>query len=157
MGALVRELRLGQFLVDAIGNYAHPLQLARDFVNLYANLGIDSHPFDLLPEGRQDVNVVRLVGKVNWHHIRLIFESTTYSPNRAPRQDRAALFLGHFVDDRDLRPLCLMEAYATIVMRQFSRKQGRAALSSMPEREYHYHCKLRARIVFSRRKPVRRK
>src|SRR6266567_6174598 len=95
-------LGLGQLLIKAVGNYAHPLRLPRDFLNFDTDFGIRPHPFDLLPEGREDVNIVRLIRKVDRYHIGLVIERAAESSERSSRQKLTTLFLGHFIDHHDL-------------------------------------------------------
>src|SRR6266511_6186246 len=116
-------LRLGQLLVPAVDNHAHPLRLPRDFLNFDTDFGIRPHPFDLLSEGREDVNIVRLIRKVDRYHIRLVIERAAESSDRSARQTLTTLFLGHFIDHHDLtrilsdRCLCQYWRNATLFLR----------------------------------------
>ena len=51
---------LGKFLVETIGNHA----------NFHTNLWIRAHPFYFLTKGRKDVDVISLICKTNWNHVR---------------------------------------------------------------------------------------
>ena len=87
---LIGKLRFGQFLVAAVGQNAHPLRRAGDFVNLETNLGIGAHPFDLLSERGKDIEVTRFVRQVDRHYIGLIIERTSQPTDCGARQNVAS-------------------------------------------------------------------
>src|SRR5208283_53031 len=101
MCSFVGILWLGQFLIAAIGNHAHPLRLVLNFVNFDADFWVRSHPFDLASEGREHVDIARLVRKIYRHDVRQVIERTAKSSETGPCQKCATLFLVHFTDYHD--------------------------------------------------------
>ena len=74
MLTLCGVLEFRQLLIATTDNHAHPLRLICDFINLYTDLRISSHPLNLLPERGEDIDAIRLICKANRHDVWLIIQ-----------------------------------------------------------------------------------
>ena len=74
--------RLSEFHKRTFYHYAGSIRAVRDFVNFQADLGVSSHPFDLLSKSREDINMARrFIGETYGHHVRLILRGASDPPH----------------------------------------------------------------------------
>lgn len=69
-GAKLRRIR--QLLISAGDNHALPLIVVYYFVYFHAHFRVLAHPFNLTADRCETIQLVRFIGKVNRHHVRLI-------------------------------------------------------------------------------------
>ena len=98
MIALIGELRLVQFLIFPGDDDAGPFRLSGEFINLHANFGIGSHPPDLFPECRKNVDVIRFISDAHGYNVGLIFEGTSQPRKSGASQNVAAFLFFNFID-----------------------------------------------------------
>jgi len=98
MIAFIFELRLREFLIIAIGDDTGPIRWAPDLVDLNADPGVGAHPFDFLPEGGKNVDVVFFIRDADWHNIRLVVKRAAQACHRGAGENFAALGVVEFVN-----------------------------------------------------------
>ena len=74
-----------------------PLRLSSDFINLYTDLGISTHPHNFFSERGDDIDEVTLACKANWHYVWLITQRAPKPSERCVCESLAALLLRHFI------------------------------------------------------------
>src|SRR4029077_5619503 len=104
MLALYSVVGLKQFLIATIDNYAHPLRLTCDFINLYTDLGISAHPHNFFPERGEDIDEITLACKANRHYVWLITQRAPKPSERCVCQGLPALLLRHFIHQHGRSP-----------------------------------------------------
>src|SRR5215475_15629948 len=104
MRALVFELWFGEFLILSVGNDARPIGLASNLIGLDADLGVRAHPFDLLSQGGEDVDIVLFINDAYRDYVGLIIERAAQTCHGGARQNLAAFGFREFIDSHSSYP-----------------------------------------------------
>src|SRR5208337_3210286 len=76
----------------------HPLIVIRPFIDLQANERIGAHPFDLLPERGDPVQMLSVVREIDRNNVGLSTACARQSAEIRPLEGGSTFVLGHFVN-----------------------------------------------------------